>query len=260
MVSPWKERIPEWDVPSDDNDSICERFIRSEYSKNGITLPYRLFLPEAPADGGKIPLILFLHGADVTGRDNELQIGAHDIGTVFAREKWQKLQPSVILAPQYDSGCHWSRPATMAALADLMRLLCKEHDFIDSDRFLVYGYSAGGIGALKMMKRRPGFFKKAIIMCAATGEEKLEELVHTPMWLFHAADDGIVANREHSFFHGDSYYGSAKLYEALKDKMGDDILYTEYAPGELMERYGVDPHCAWVPVSRDEKALRWFLT
>ena len=274
MVSPWKERIPEWDVPSDDNDSICEKFLKCEYSKNGITLPYRLFLPDEPEaleshdrkpgvkdsdSGSGIPLILFLHGADVTGKDNELQIRAHDIGSVFARDKWQKDHPSVILAPQYDNGYHWSRPATIAALSDLMNSLCKEHSYIDKNRFLVYGYSAGGIGALKMMKKKPSFFKKAIIMCAATGEEKLSELVHTPMWLFHAADDKIVANREHSLFHGDSYYGSARLYETLQESMGDDIRYTEYAPGELMEKYGVDPHCVWVPVAQDDAALKWLL-
>ena len=42
--------------------------------------------------------------------------------------------------------------------------------------------------------------------------------------------------------------------------MGDDIRYTEYIPGELMEKYGVDPHCVWVPVAQDDAALNWLLT
>jgi predicted peptidase len=206
-----------------------------------------------------VPLILFLHGADVTGRDNELQIRAHDIGSVLAREKWQAIQPSVILAPQYDLGYHWSRPATMGVLFDLMESLSIEFPITDPERALVYGYSAGGIGALKMIKRRPGYFKKAIIMCAATGNEMLQELTSTPMWLFHAADDGVVSNRKLRLYTSESYLGSVGIYELLKDTMADDIRYTEYAPGELMEKYGVDPHCAWVPVSRDEAALKWFI-
>ena len=255
MVSPWKERIQEWDEPSADNDKICKRFAKREYEGHDLSIPYRLFLPK---NAQKCPLILFLHGADVTGRDNELQIGAHDIGTVFVRDIWQKVTPSVIVAPQYDNGYHWSRPATMEALTDMVEGLCHEYPMIDPDRLLVYGYSAGGIGALKLIKRAPGFFKKAIIMCAATDSEEIESLSSTPMWLFHAVDDDIVPNHKHRFFGG-SHLGSALIYEALKEKMGDDIHYTEYAPGELMERYGVNPHCAWVPVAEDEDALRWFL-
>ena len=42
--------------------------------------------------------------------------------------------------------------------------------------------------------------------------------------------------------------------------MGDRIRFTKYDPGELQEKYGVHPHCAWFPVSRDKEALVWLLT
>ena len=31
-----------------------------------------------------VPLVIFLHGADAIGRDNEAQLAMHDIGTMFA--------------------------------------------------------------------------------------------------------------------------------------------------------------------------------
>ncbi|MCR5098546.1 MAG: prolyl oligopeptidase family serine peptidase [Lachnospiraceae bacterium] len=269
MVSSWKERIPEWDEPSPDNDEICAGFEHRAYKKNGITIPYRLFVPEGPvskglasgesADGG-VPLILFLHGADVTGEDNEVHIRAHDIGAVYARPQWQAYRPSVIVAPQYNNRLHWSRPVVMENLISLMDELCEEYPFIDPKMKCVYGYSAGGIGALKIMKQNPGLFHRALILCAATPDDYLDELSATPFWLFHAVDDGIVSNRTYTMYGLNSYYGSRALYEAMKEKMGDDIRYTEYAEGELMEKYGVNPHCAWVPVAQDEEALRWLVS
>ncbi len=257
MVSSWKERIPEWDEPSPDNDEVCEKFLHREYKKRGITIPYRIFVPEERSD---VPLILFLHGADVTGDDNEVHIRAHDIGAVYARKEWQEYKPSVIVAPQYDHRLHWSRPVVMDDLVSLMDDLCDEFSFIDPGKKCVYGYSAGGIGALKMMKFHPDLFYRALILCAATADEMMDELCETPFWMFHAVDDGIVPNGTYTMYGHNGHCGSRAIYEALKEKMGDDLRYTEYAEGELMEKYGVNPHCAWVPVARDTEALKWLIS
>ena len=258
MVSPWKERIPNWDEPSSDVDSLCERFLKKEYIRGDIILPYRIFLPEKMEDG--MPLVLFLHGADVTGRDNDIHLRAHDIGSVLARDKWQSLQPSVIIAPQYDIGYRWGTPATIDALYCLITDTIKCYPGIATDKILVYGYSAGGIGALQMIKAIPELFCRAIIICGSTSSSMLYRLTSTPMWLFHAVDDGIVPNYNHIDSDDHYFLGSAGIYDELREAMGDRIRYTEYAQGEMLRDYGVDPHCTWVPVAKDKAAWTWFLT
>ena len=259
MVSSWKERLHDWDEPMQDNDSVCEKYIFGEYDNGSVRLPYRLFVPEAAEQ--KVPLVIFLHGADVTGDDNVIHIAAHDIGTCFAREEMQREHPCFVLAPQYRNGLHWSRDKVHNALRELILNLCSEYPAINKEMICVYGYSAGGIGALRMMKESPKLFHKAIIICGATSNEDLDKLCETPFWLFHAEDDDIVrCGGSESSPYFPAHYGSSEIYDALKDKMGDKIRFTKYEPGELKEKYGVHPHCAWFPVSRDKEALVWLLT
>ena len=261
MVSSWKERMPDWDEPLPDNDSLCEKFIFGEYDNSAVKLPYRLFVPKDSAADIKVPLVIFLHGADVTGDDNVIHIAAHDIGTCFARDEMQKEHPCFVLAPQYKNGIHWSRERTFKALRELILDLCSEYPAIDKEKICIYGYSAGGIGSLRIMKEYPDLFHKALIICGATSSEDLEKLESTPFWLFHAEDDDIVqcGGRESSPYFP-SHYGSDEIYRELKDRMGDNIRFTRYKVGELKEKYGVHPHCAWVPVSRNKEALNWLVT
>lgn len=254
MVSKWKERIPDWDEPSPDNDVIASKFQHEIYENGNITIPYRLF---APKQCGKVPLVLFLHGADVTGTDNEVHLRAHDIGTMFARNEWQREHPCYILAPQYRNGIHWSRPKVMENLVTLIGELEVKYPDIDDERIYLYGYSAGGIGGLKMMKTYPGLFKKALILCAATSREDMEKLADTPFWLFHAPEDEFVAIGEMIQGYSQGHLGSSVIYDIMKDEMGDKIRYTEYAPGEMKDKYHVNPHAVWVPVTRDEAAKQW---
>lgn len=282
----YRKWYPDWDDPSAGNDALCEKFSyeefvyddtgadaasRGETADDALRLPYRFLVPNGvnvamdgaasrgtvPVTGG-VPLVLFLHGADVTGTDNEIHLSAHDIGTMFARDDWQENHPCYIVAPQYDRGMHWANPRMMAAVMALLDEVARNYSTIDKNRIYIYGYSAGGIGALAMLKAYPAVFRKAIIICAATKAENLDALTQTPMWLFHAADDPIVPAGEYNFSgYPTGHYGSTPLYEALKDKMGDDLRYTEYEKGEMKEKYRLHPHCTWYPVSHNEAAMEW---
>ena len=259
MISPWKARIHDWDEPSVINDKRCDRFLKYEYNHFGMSIPYRLFLPDPPpGKNEKIPLVLLLHGADVTGIDNELHIRAHDIGGIYAGSDFADT-PVAVLAPQYRDGASWTKKGMMAALEALIYKTVSDHLRIDSERICALGYSAGGIGAMKLMKRRPNLFYRALIMCAATKGEDLDALKNTPIWLFHAEDDNIVPCRGTGTGRMYDHLGSADIYEALHEDMGDDIHFTMYEKGELSEKYRVNPHCVWVPVAKDIKALKWLI-
>ena len=246
-------RIPEdWDEPSPGNRILCDKFEYGSFEDKGRLL-YRLY---KPASSGKVPLVVYLHGADAFGDDNELQLTMHDIGTMFVRDSWQEKHPSYVLAPQVKASGHWAGPGSGERVCGLISYLSREYPDIDTERIYIYGYSAGGIGALKLIKDHPGLFAAAVPICAATDSEDIEGLIDIPMWLFHAADDAIVKVS----YGGDrlfaSTFGSREIYEELKDR-SVELKYTEYPEGYMKEHYGLNPHCTWVPVSENGEVGEW---
>ncbi|MCR5453354.1 MAG: prolyl oligopeptidase family serine peptidase [Lachnospiraceae bacterium] len=239
--------LPEdWDMPSEDNKKLCKKFGFAEFDFDGTIIPYRYYFSETDE---KIPLVVYLHGADAVGDDNVLPLAIHDIGTMFARDEWQKKHPCSIIAPQYSRRTHWSAPKMRQAILSLINKTTESHDNIDIKRIYIYGYSAGGVGTLRYVKDNPDLFAGAISICGATGKDNLEALTETPIWLIHAADDEIVRT---DFFESGSklitHYGSRNIYDAI-GKDNEDIKYTEYPKGWMGEHYNVNPHCSWVVVS-----------
>ncbi len=244
-------RIPEdWDRPDKHNVELCKLFSRCILKSEHYSLNYRFFTP-ANEDAGRFPLVIYLHGADAVGDDNELQLSMHDIGTMFAREEWQEKNPCYIVAPQYGRSEYWSDVRVKNAVLSLVKELSQTDD-IDKNRIYIYGYSAGGVGTLRLVKENPGLFAGAISICGATNAENMEELLKTPLWLVHAEDDDIVkASYKGGSTPWATHYGSLDIYEKLKAS-GGEIIYTELKRGEMKEKYGVNPHCSWVVVSSED--------
>ena len=243
---------PDWDVPSKGNGLLCDKFEKHVFTGGPVALPYRLFLPK-PARKVPLPLVIYLHGADAVGHDNESPLSMHDIGTMFARDDWQNTHPCYILAPQYNYGQHWSMSDTQEAFFALLDQLKREHWGIDRSRIYIYGYSAGGVGTLRYVKERPYLFAAAISICGATGREDIEELYRTPLYMVHAADDEIV---KASYLTPKTlrlaHFGSRDIYAYLMDKDEEacgQLHYKELPEGWMKEHYGVNAHCSWVAVS-----------
>ena len=247
----------DWDQPSEGNAALAALFAGSVFHRGDIHMPYRLFTPETPES---VPLVIYLHGADAIGRDNESQLSLHDIGTMFADPAWQKSRPCCILAPQYGPQEHWSDPRIISCTGDLIDDILKNDKRIDPKRLYLYGYSAGGLGVMSFIRHRPAFYAAAISICGAVSRHGLEQLTGTPLWLFHAADDRIVKCAYADASGEPKYYmGSREIYAQLKDVSGCEIRYTEFPEGYMKSTYGVNPHCSWVCVSGREgvKAKEW---
>ena len=247
----------DWDKPSPGNEKLCERFEYGNFKENGFSLPYRFFVPQG---NERVPLVIYLHGADAVGDDNETQLSIHDIGTMFAKDEWQRRHPCFILAPQYGHSLHWSVPAIRTTVRSLIGNVVDENRHIDSGRIYIYGYSAGGVGTLAFLKDYPGLFAGAVAICGATGKNEMERLPETPLWLVHAADDQIVkATYRDAKTKELAHFGSQDLYREMKDVPGWDFHYTEYPSGWMLEHYRVNPHCSWVAVSdeRNQEIREW---
>ena len=248
----------DWDSPDKDNGSLCRKF------KSGIwycedrsaSFRYRYYKPYSKSgSGSEFPLAIYIHGADAFGDDNSSHLEMHDIGTMFAKDIWQEKHPCYILAPQTSMMQHWSRNDTVILLQEFVTHFLSRHDDIDHDRIYIYGYSAGGLGILKLLKKYPDFYAGAIPICGATDGHDILELLKTNVWLVHAMDDRIVRasygkQGEDSKF----FMGSADIYEVLKkhNEPGHEILFTGYPEDWMKNVFGVNPHCSWVTVS-DER-------
>lgn len=252
---------PDWDKPGDGNDRLCARFSKRVYENGSGRLNYRLYEP-GEKKGGPVPLVLYLHGADAAGSDNELQLSMHDIGSYLARDDMQERYPCYILAPQYGEMKHWAMPDVKVLLWELVGKFTEDHDDIDRSRIYIYGYSAGGVGTLRLIKEHPGFFAAALSICGATGTWDIDNLLKTPLYLVHAADDTIVrASYRVKGSKETGNFGSADIYDRFR-KDHSDLKYDEYPTGWMKEHYGVNPHCSWVTVSdqRSIKIWQWLFS
>lgn len=222
-------------------------------------MPYRLFVP-GTARNVKVPLVVYLHGADAYGDDNETHLELHDIGTVFFREDWQKKHPCFVAAPQIKAGDHWAHPTDNNRVCQIISELIAEYPEIDPDRIYIYGYSAGGVGVLGLLKTHPEIFTAAISICGATNLDGMDNLMSVPLWLIHAADDDIVRCTYRTGVAANSaWYGSRDIY-AYFDKKHPDLHYTEYPAGYMKGQYGVNPHCSWVAAGADEEVKNWLFS
>ena len=245
---------PDWDKPSEGNDILCQRFQADYYKKGSVGLPYRLFVPDSKED---VPLVVYLHGADAVGEDNLLHLSMHDIGTTLAKEGWQNSHPCFILAPQYRHSMHWSVPEVSGCVMSLIRKTLIRFPNIDKGRIYIYGYSAGGVGALRMLKEHPGCFAGGISICGATSGERIDYFKKMPLWLVHADDDEIVKASYSEGMSGELWhFGSRDLYIFLQE-VAKDLRYTQFPAGYMKRVYGVNPHCSWVAVS-DPKNIQFF--
>ena len=252
-MNKWME-IPGWACPSPENKLRCERFKKDRFAYNDIENGLRYYQNTSGRDA--LPLIVFLHGADAVGTDNESQIALHDVGTVFADPAWQAKNPCHIVAPQYAKGRHWALPRMTEYVYELT-MHYAEQFHADMSRLYVYGYSAGAIGIFSLLKQHP-IYAAAVPICGATEAAELEKLLQTPLWLYHAEDDGMVSpNSFEIVYYKEPYIGSAIIYEKMRRLGHTDIRFTCIPAGEMKEKHHLHPHCSWVLMGEDEEVKNW---
>lgn len=232
---------------------LAEKFQVGEASYMGLTLPYRLFVPEQT--GEKYPLVLFLHGGGERGNDNLSHIIANDGACVFVRRQLENRgEPCYVLALQCGQGGYgWLEQHLLTAKAALDSI-CEAYP-VDLDRLYLTGMSMGGGGCWRMNYIFPDIFAAVVPMCSAIAvrtdgtidQEAVEQAAQAfdgkPLWLFHAEDDVVVpvgTSRE-----------LVKALEKRGKQLGQDFYYTEY-PAE----YGYNHGC-WNPAYGWELMHTW---
>jgi predicted peptidase len=199
-------------------------FVAGTYrDSEGNTMPYRLYSPVMSAPSVRYPLVLFLHGLEGVGKDNEKQISGMDFAGAHA---WvmphnQAAHPCFVLAPQCPPGGLWINPLTrkpskhLRCTVALIEELSSELP-IDQRRIYVTGQSMGGYGAWAAISFFPDFFAAAVPVCGGGRTGRARFLVGTPVWAFHGSLDPVIWPRE-----------SRRMISALR-KAGGNPRYTEF--------------------------------
>ncbi|HKL20313.1 MAG TPA: hypothetical protein VJ904_00820, partial [Tichowtungia sp.] len=120
--------------------------------ETGITIPYRLFMPDNFDPTKKYPVVLCLHGNGSRGTNNWHNLWYSD----WMQPAVQDVYPSIIIVPHGDAGwvdgsfSGWDLDSVgtnyyMVPVQHLMERFY-EKDFVDRGRFYVWGASKGGMG------------------------------------------------------------------------------------------------------------------
>ena len=219
---------------------------RSAQAPGADGLPYRLYVPRSvPRGGAGLPLVVFLHGSDQAGTDNEQQLlydanGALELldNAIAARI------PLLFAAPQ--SPTETWKPAQVMAVVRAI----EAHWPVDPARIYLTGLSSGASGAWATAKAHPRAFAALVPMTGATTLRGLRRIAHVPEWVFAAADDNdtnIVSG------YGGAMVGSRPVVAALR-RAGGTICYTEYRHGPWPA-----PHVIWPEAYDAPGLLHWLL-
>jgi predicted peptidase len=243
--------------------SIAQDF--SAYEKNyfnasELNMPYRYLLPANFDSSKKYPLVIFLHGANAKGFDNEVQLSIG--GRFFLRDSIRENYPSYVLFPQCSGRDLWAyfETKTDAATGNveelnfpfnkkptqtsnvLMKLIdsLMHSDEIDANRIYIGGLSQGGMGVLDLIARYPKIFAAAFSICGAGNVASAKNFAgKTSLWLFHGdADEVIPVKFSRDYF---------KRLQNLKA----DVLYSEYR--------GIK-HNSWANAFNEPSLMYWLFS
>lgn len=132
------------------------------------------------------PLIIFLHGASLCGRDlnRVLRYGPIDAA------KMGLMIPALVVAPQNPGGS-WD-PQKLNAILEWM----KQQYVFDETRVYVLGMSLGGYGTLDFAGTYPDKIAAAIALCGGSTLKDYQGLGELPLWIVHGTGDRAVSVRE----------------------------------------------------------------
>jgi predicted peptidase len=228
---------------------------------SGDTIPYRLLVPAA--DGGPLPLVLFMHGGGGTGDDNRKQFE----GPLMA--EWPSAAPpAVIVAPQMPNSKKFGGGSSGSGRTAEMRTHIETvHEILDSleaelgdtvidrRREYVTGLSMGSECTIMMLVARPHRFAAAVPVCGGdkfigvSPAEFADLFWGLPLWLHHGDADPVI-----------SVDISRRLVAALTARYeaastaekgavrGTGVRYTEHE--------GVG-HDSWEPCYRSATVIDW---
>ena len=229
-------------------------FLSREINISGKTQRYRVFVPKTRTPGERLPIMLYLHGSDERGDNNEGQLSG-PAPLILANSNNFRF---IIVFPQCPIGRIWDKEMVEIAMAELAQTV-SEFNADESQTYLA-GFSLGGFGTWMAAATYPDKFAAIMPMSGRvfprSGERSsvsqeirsladadqpynavAERLSKMPVWIFHGANDPIVPVEN-----------SRQMAKALKAVGNENARYTE------LENTG---HVSLNAAFSDPELLKW---
>lgn len=157
----------------------------------------------------KYPLIIFLHGASLSGYDlNKVK----RYGVIDAISKG-KIIPALVAAPQTHNG--WNPDK----VNDLLEWV-EENYRVDKSRIYVIGMSMGGYGTMDFCNKYPEKVAAGMAFCGGCSSKDCSGLSKLPFWIMHGTADRAV-----------SISCSQRVVKYLQDNCDTHLLRYDWMPG-----------------------------
>ncbi len=227
--------------PVDSAHGYKEGSVDVEVDGDARAYPYRIRRPDRIAEGERLPLVVFLHGAGERGDDNVSQL-KYFPQRAFSEEHLLRHR-CIVLAPQCPSGESWvefdhpyeasmkqeeAAPAMQAAIAAVQRVL--EQEPVDPFRVYLVGLSMGGYGTWDLAARHPELFAAIVPICGGGDPATASQLASVPTWAFHGTADTVVPEvRTVEMVEAIQDAGGSPKYSALEG-VGHNSWSTAFGP------------------------------
>ncbi|MBX2875061.1 MAG: prolyl oligopeptidase family serine peptidase [Saprospiraceae bacterium] len=173
--------------------------------KKGKTLTYASYEPGS--EGGKKPLIIWLHGGGEGGTDPSIPLIANRAANYASPEIQRHFGGAYVLVPQ--SPTFWMQNAEGSytrgqvndvynqGLMSLIKDYVKKNPKIDKERIYLGGCSNGGYMSLKLILLYPEYFAAGYISALAynsefISDEQIKRIKDVPIWFMHSKDDQVT--------------------------------------------------------------------
>jgi predicted peptidase len=218
-------------------------FLHREFTANGQTVKYALFVPQSYRPEAPVPVILFLHGSGEAGTDGDRQTR---VGLGEYIRKHEADFPYLVVMPQAQrlpegllnvARTWWpGQPDCDRALA-ILAAVQREYR-TDPKRVYLTGNSMGGFGTWALAAAEPSRWAAIVPVCGGGDPATAAKLKDVPCWAFHGERDMSVPVQF-----------SRTMVEAVC-RAGGSPKYTEY-PGV--------GHNSWEKAYATEELYSWLL-
>lgn len=156
-------------------------------ASNGTEFPYLVYLPEEPAaEGEKLPMIFYLHGAGSRGDDLSILIRNGLPGMILRGEFRYRC---IVVAPQCPDEKVW-----IYYIRELLELadFAVDKFSADPERVALSGLSMGGFGSWELAMYAPQRFSCLAALCGGGMSWRASLLKNMPVRAFHGGKDPVV--------------------------------------------------------------------
>jgi poly(3-hydroxybutyrate) depolymerase len=175
-----------------DSDLMLKKSFKTS---SGTTLSYLLFVPKNYSASQKYPLMVTLRA---TGSDYIYQVDNNDQAHPWIEDSVQARWPHFFMAPECPGstwggmmGAGTSLSPECKAVVEAIEDLKKQYS-LDTNRFIIGGFSLGGAGTYHMIKFLPNYWAAA--MPVGAGGDSLQfdvaSITPTPIWHHQGSNDG----------------------------------------------------------------------